>query len=292
VLGEADVNHTIEVEETAENAGGKGSATSAATAAIKPLPPELEAGFPPTITGEPKRGQTLTEHHGKWKNEVSSYTFKWLRCEPAGPPCSPISGATGETYVLGEADVNHTIEVEETAENASGKGSATSSPTEVVQPLVATFGKTAVGAVSASFPANHKWASRYPLSVAASVTKLSIYLTSAKASGQQLLEGVIYADASGKPGGLLGVSEQLAFKGGSAAGWYDLHLSTALKLAAGNYWIGVLTGASAKVAGFRYDRVTRSRAGNANTYTSGPANPFGSATSDAVQMSLYATYAY
>jgi hypothetical protein len=68
------------------------------------------------------------------------------------------------------------------------------------------------------------------------------------------------------------------------------HSPLRVKLAAGNYWIGVITGATNSVAGFRYDSVTGARAYNANTYTSGPTNPFDMVTTDNEQLSLYATY--
>ena len=105
-----------------------------------------------------------------------------------------------------------------------------------------------------------------------------------------MLKGIVYADSGGAPGALLGVSEQLTFKSTNAAGWYDLPLPAAVKLAAGNYWIGVITGASGGVAGFRYSSVSGSRDYNANTYASGPTNPFGAFSADAEQTSLYATY--
>jgi hypothetical protein len=63
-----------------------------------------------------------------------------------------------------------------------------------------------------------------------------------------------------------------------------------VKLGPGNYWIGVVTGATPGVAGWRYDTVTGARAWNANTYTAGPTNPFGAVTTDNEQASLYATY--
>jgi hypothetical protein len=66
--------------------------------------------------------------------------------------------------------------------------------------------------------------------------------------------------------------------------------SSPLKLAAGNYWIGVIDGATLNVAGFRYDSVEKSRDYNPNTYTSGPTNPFGGVIVDNKQFSLYATY--
>jgi subtilisin family serine protease len=157
-------------------------------------------------------------------------------------------------------------------------------------PPPATFGKTTVGASSDNYLAERKRVSRYALPKAGSVSKLSIYLAPTSTSGQQVLKGVIYADSSGSPGALLGVSNQLTFKSASAAGWYELPLATPLKLTAGNYWIGVITGGESHVAGFRYDRVTGSRVINANTYISGASNPFGSFWTDAEQTSLYATY--
>jgi hypothetical protein len=147
-----------------------------------------------------------------------------------------------------------------------------------------------VGASTDSFKADRKRVNRYALPSAGSVTKLSIYLTPAGLAGQQLLKGVLYADSSNAPGALLGTTEALTFKSTNAAGWYDLVFPTAVKLAAGNYWLGVMTGATSNVAGFRYDSVASSRDYNVNTYTSGPSNPFGSVTVDSEQTSLYATY--
>jgi hypothetical protein len=154
----------------------------------------------------------------------------------------------------------------------------------------ATFGKTSVGASPDSFVADRKRVSRYALPAAGSVTKLSIYLAPTATSGQQLLKGLIYADTGSAPGALRGVSTQLTFTSTSPAGWYDLLFSTPPKLAAGNYWIGVITGAASSVAGFRYDSVSGSRDYNANSYSSGPSNPFGTPATDAKQASLYATY--
>jgi DNA-binding beta-propeller fold protein YncE len=52
----------------------------------------------------------------------------------------------------------------------------------------------------------------------------------------------------------------------------------------------VITGATSNVAGSRFDSVTGSRRLNTNSYISGPSDPFGAATVDARQASLYATY--
>src|SRR5208337_2162891 len=98
--------------------------------------------------------------------------------------------------------------------------------------------------------------------------KLNIYLAPTGTSGQQVLEGVLYADSSGKPGALLATSSPLTFKSTNAAGWYELVFPSPISLSAGNYWIGDLTGATAGVAGYRYDSVSSSRYYNSNTYSS------------------------
>ena len=64
-----------------------------------------------------------------------------------------------------------------------------------------------------------------------------------------------------------------------------------LDLPAGKYWIGVITGAGANVASFRFDSVAASRYANADVYSDGPSSAFGTPETDSEQMSIYATYA-
>src|SRR4029077_1128445 len=106
----------------------------------------------------------------------------------------------------------------------------------------------------------------------------------------EVLKGLIYSDNGAKPETLLGTSEQLTFKSTTPAVLWTLPFASAVKLAAGNYWIGVISGPTASVAGFRWTSVANARAFNANTFASGPSNPFGAVTTDNEQMSLYATY--
>jgi subtilisin family serine protease len=157
-------------------------------------------------------------------------------------------------------------------------------------PTNGTFGLTSVGANSDYMVANRKRVSHYQLFTAATVSKLTMYLAPTSTSGTQVLNGVIYADQGGSPGALLGVTGQLTFSSTNKANWYDLAFSNPVALQAGTYWIGVISGSSSKVTGFRWNSVSQSRAYNTNTYTNGPSNPFGSATIDSEQMSIYATY--
>ena len=89
---------------------------------------------------------------------------------------------------------------------------------------------------------------------------------------------------------MLATTSEITFTSSQAAGWFDLPISTGLSLQPGRYWLGLISGASSGVAAFAYDSVPGSRAYNTNAYSSGPSNPFGSFSTDAEQMSIYAIY--
>ncbi len=76
------------------------------------LPPSNTA--PPTITGTPQVGLTLTGANGSWTNAPTSFSYQWYR---AG---APISGATALTYSPQTADVGSTLTLGEIAANAAG----------------------------------------------------------------------------------------------------------------------------------------------------------------------------
>jgi hypothetical protein len=216
---------------------------------------------------------------------------QWQVSTSAGVSWSNISGATSTTLSISPTSTSESgNEYRAAFTNSFGPSTTTAALLTVKPPAAVTFGKTTVGASSDYFGLERKRVNHYALAEAGSVTKLSVYLAPRATSGQQVIKGVIYSDASGKPAALLGVSEQLTFKSTNAAGWYDLPFASPVKLAVGNYWIGVITGATSGVAGFRYDNVTGARDYNANTYASGPTNPFGAVTTDSEQFSLYATY--
>jgi hypothetical protein len=131
VITSADVGDTIEVSETASNGAGSSTAeVSAATAVVVGAIPVDTAA--PTISGRPVRGETLTELHGEWTNEPTSFSYQWLRCNSESPECTPILDATSQSYVVAETDIGSELEVQETAGNASGVGQpALSVPTAI-----------------------------------------------------------------------------------------------------------------------------------------------------------------
>lgn len=85
---------------------------------------------PVSVNGQVLDGQTLTAGTGVWTAAPApSYAYQWERCNRAGTECSAISGATGSTYTLGEADEGKTIRVQVTASNEHGEAASTSAIT-------------------------------------------------------------------------------------------------------------------------------------------------------------------
>ncbi|HWE14262.1 MAG TPA: hypothetical protein VG365_12150 [Solirubrobacteraceae bacterium] len=77
---------------------------------------------------------------------------------------------------------------------------------------------------------------------------MSIYLGPTGTVGTQTIRGVLYADAGGEPGALLGVSDQLALQAGTG-GWYTLTFPTSVQLTGSlPYWIGARSGPGNAVA--------------------------------------------
>ncbi len=108
---------------------------------------------PPSITGRAVQGATLSEAHGSWTLNPTSYAYQWLRCDTAGRSCAPMAGATQQTYTAGLADVGHTLRVQELASNLNGGTSppATSPSTSVVK-VEQAAPSIAIRAVSPSGP--------------------------------------------------------------------------------------------------------------------------------------------
>jgi len=88
---------------------------------------------PPTISGTPQVGQTLTASNGTWSNSPTAFTYQWLRCNTSGGSCVSVANGTQKTYTLVGADAAHKMRVRVTASNADGNASAESDPTATVQ---------------------------------------------------------------------------------------------------------------------------------------------------------------
>lgn len=87
---------------------------------------------PPTISGTPVVGGTLTGNVGDWTGWGIKYAYQWLRCDSAGDACAPISGATSTSYGPTASDLGSTLRFDVIASSRSGSTSGTSAATAVV----------------------------------------------------------------------------------------------------------------------------------------------------------------
>jgi hypothetical protein len=133
-LGGADIpssaplTHSVAISDDGSTAviGSSGNPEGGAVTVFSGLSSTLaEPGIstaPPTITGTAVEGDVLAASTGTWNNLPTSYAYVWEHCSATGQQCSPIPGATGQTYTLTASDVGQRIAVEVTAANQWGTG--------------------------------------------------------------------------------------------------------------------------------------------------------------------------
>lgn len=167
------------------------------------------------------------------------------------------------------------------------------------QPCLTLLGEPEIGAQSRGLESDVKQAIRYSLPTVGHAREIDVHLQPNGVSGQQVLEGVIYADAGGAPGALLATTAAITYSSTSPADWYALKLprnrtdqnpSGLLLLAPGDYWIGIIAAGTPGVAAVAFDPAPGDLAYNANPFSAGPSDPFGpSATRDG-RLSMYLSY--
>lgn len=129
-----DVGHTMRVTVTATNSDGHASATSSATAVVKPAPASAPRNTSaPTISGTAEEAQVLSGDRGQWDgSQPIDYNLNWQRCDKNGGSCANISGAAASHYTLTSADVGNRVRLRVVASNAAGKTTAYSTPSGLV----------------------------------------------------------------------------------------------------------------------------------------------------------------
>jgi hypothetical protein len=148
----ADVAHRLRVQVTATNASGSGNATSRPTDVVQPTGTAPKNTAPPTISGTPQQGSTLTVSPGSWSGTPApTFSYQWQRCVGTGGGCTAISGATSTTYTTTSADVAHTLLAEVTAKNTTGSSTANTSETDLIAPAKGGGG-SAISVTQVSLP--------------------------------------------------------------------------------------------------------------------------------------------
>jgi hypothetical protein len=127
LVGASQIGSLLRATVTATNSSGNTSVASNLTSAVI-----AKAGSPvntalPTISGSPSVGQRVQASTGTWTGLSSNgFGYQWTRCNANGSACAGISGATGQSYGIGQADRGMALRVSVKATNSTGSTSATS----------------------------------------------------------------------------------------------------------------------------------------------------------------------
>ena len=114
-----DVAGTLRVRVTATNSTDDASAFSTVTGVVAPAGVGPTLVTPPSISGTPESGSTLTALSGTWSDAVA-YGYYWERCDETGQECDPIGSDSSATRDLTDADVGSVLRVEVVAFDAEG----------------------------------------------------------------------------------------------------------------------------------------------------------------------------
>jgi hypothetical protein len=86
---------------------------------------------PPTISGSPTVGSTVTASEGTWSSVPNlSFSYQWQWCTSSDPSagCTSIPNATSRSYLVTPTDAGHWLTVSVTATNSGGPVSTPASP--------------------------------------------------------------------------------------------------------------------------------------------------------------------
>jgi hypothetical protein len=129
----ADEGDVVRALVTATNADGTVAAGSAPSPVIQADAPVNVAV--PIVLGTPSLGATLSTDNGSWTpvGDNVTYAYAWQRGDAINGYAT-IAGAIAATYTTVTADSGKSIRVVVTATNVDGSLSATSAPSQAVQP--------------------------------------------------------------------------------------------------------------------------------------------------------------
>ena len=128
LIGTSQVGSTLRATVTATNSAGKTSAFSNLTAAVvAKTRARRSTRRLPLISGSLLVGHTLQASTGTWTGlATNGFGYQWSRCNTNGTSCASISGATGQSYGVGQVDLGNALRVSVTATNSTGATSAIS----------------------------------------------------------------------------------------------------------------------------------------------------------------------
>jgi CHRD domain/Ig domain of plant-specific actin-binding protein len=140
LIGPSQVGTLLRATIVASNAVGKTSAFSNLTTIVLAKATAPVNVTRPAISGSATVGQRLSASTGTWTGVgTSGFRYQWSRCNSNGSSCADVSGATGQSYGLGQADAGLALRVSVTAMNSIGSTTVTSNPSAIAARMTATF---------------------------------------------------------------------------------------------------------------------------------------------------------
>ena len=154
----------------------------------------------------------------------------------------------------------------------------------------ATFGRTTVGTLASNgLSSNFKRASRFTLASPGTAFHLCAYLDgNGGVSGAQRVRLALYRDANGVPGTKVFETPEWTIFSGDAARWI-CQFRAYTPIPAGRYWIAIHSSGPAGVIRDFYDG-SGNWYGNADPFSDGSANTFGSGSAGNGTLSVYARF--
>lgn len=158
-----------------------------------------------------------------------------------------------------------------------------------------TFGGTGTPSLNGTMPTDFKTATRYTTTDAIENVESMFFYVDGQGSGtgDQVFKGIVYADSSSVPGTWIASTVEGTVTDGQAAGWVEVAFAAAFNLSASTtYWLGMHYGDNTNT--IRTYRQANTTFGderyNTDTYSDGATDPFGGASGDSAQLSIYLYY--
>jgi hypothetical protein len=198
---------TLRATVTATNPAGKTSAFSNMTSVVSPAGPGATSPVNtslPSISGSLLVGHTIRASTGAWTGlDTNGFGYQWSRCNTNGTSCASISGATGQSYGLGQIDLGAGIRVSVTATNHKGSTTAVSNSSLIARSVVQTAGFS--GVLRTGQEVNHP----------KGTSSRAIGHFSAKLTGKTLRWNLTFSHLTGRPT-LTGLNKGLRMTNGPA----------------------------------------------------------------------------
>jgi len=140
MLVTGDVSHAVRVIVTAANADGKTALPSNPSDVVDAKNGPTNS-VKPAVSGTAKVGEELSVSTGTWSPKPTSFTYRWQRCDDTGA-CRNVIDATGRTYGVRTADVDHRMRALVTAHSTGGVATTATSLSDVVASNTSTSTET------------------------------------------------------------------------------------------------------------------------------------------------------